>query len=100
MRTLASPRDRNYSMPRHSSRNLPLKLSGVSFCQGLPGSVRTGRRVWVGSAGRDPFARAPTRHLQLRAPPQTMSPAGTHRMAITAEEDPDAAVAVARILRR
>ena len=26
-------------MVRHSSRNLPLKLSLVPFCQGLPGSM-------------------------------------------------------------
>eukprot|EP00952_Eustigmatos_sp_NYUAD-ZCMA_P002693 11807-Eustigmatos_ZCMA.PRE.1 len=28
-------------MDRHSSRNLPLKLSSVPFCQGLPGSLST-----------------------------------------------------------
>ena len=26
-------------MLRHSSRNLPLKLSSVPFCHGLPGSI-------------------------------------------------------------
>jgi hypothetical protein len=26
-------------MLRHSSRNFPLKLSSVPFCQGLPGSL-------------------------------------------------------------
>ena len=28
-------------MARHSSRNLPLKLSVVPLCQGLPGSINT-----------------------------------------------------------
>ena len=28
------------SMLRHSSRNLPLKLSSAPFCQGFPGSIR------------------------------------------------------------
>jgi hypothetical protein len=32
-------RDRNHSRLRHSSRNLPLKLSVAPFCQGLPGSI-------------------------------------------------------------
>ena len=35
--TFASIRFRNHSMARHSSRNLPLTLSVVPFCQGLPG---------------------------------------------------------------
>jgi hypothetical protein len=32
-------RERNHSRLRHSSRNLPLKLSATPFCQGLPGSI-------------------------------------------------------------
>src|SRR3954452_13254412 len=39
MTTFASARERNHSSPRHSSRNLPLKLSATPFCQGLPGSI-------------------------------------------------------------
>ena len=39
MTTLASARERNHSRLRHSSRNLPLKLSATPFCQGLPGSI-------------------------------------------------------------
>ncbi len=31
--------DRSHSTLRHSSRNLPLKLSSAPFCQGLPGSI-------------------------------------------------------------
>src|SRR5690554_5892979 len=31
----------NHSVLRHSSRNLPLKLSFEPFCHGLPGSMRT-----------------------------------------------------------
>lgn len=37
---LASARERNHSRLRHSSRNLPLKLSLTPFCHGLPGSIR------------------------------------------------------------
>src|SRR3954454_785562 len=40
MITFASARDRNHSRLRHSSRNLPLKLSVTPFCQGLPGSIK------------------------------------------------------------
>src|SRR5262245_15323568 len=36
MITFASTRERNHSRLRHSSRNLPLKLSVTPFCQGLP----------------------------------------------------------------
>lgn len=39
MTTSASARARNHSMLRHSSRNLPLKLSLTSICHGLPGSL-------------------------------------------------------------
>src|ERR1700722_10617980 len=39
MMTFASARERNHSRFRHSSRNLPLKLSATPFCQGLPGSI-------------------------------------------------------------
>lgn len=39
MTTLASRRERNHSTDRHSSRNLPLKLSSAPFCQGLPESL-------------------------------------------------------------
>ena len=39
MTTLASRRLVNQLMLRHSSRNLPLKLSFVPFCQGLPGAM-------------------------------------------------------------
>ena len=31
---------RNHSMFRHSSRNRPLKLSFVPFCQGFPGAMK------------------------------------------------------------
>src|SRR5437763_15046745 len=37
--TFASARERNHSRLKHSSRNLPLKLSVTAFCQGLPGSI-------------------------------------------------------------
>src|SRR5256885_16629533 len=37
--TFASARERNHSRLRHSSRNLPLKLSVTPFCQGLPSSI-------------------------------------------------------------
>ncbi len=40
MTKAASLRERNHSMLKHSSRSLPLKLSLVPFCQGLPGSIR------------------------------------------------------------
>ena len=36
----ARARERNHSTLRHSSRSLPLKLSSLAFCQGLPGSIR------------------------------------------------------------
>src|SRR3954447_22608565 len=39
MTTFATARERNHSRLRHSSRNLPLKLSATPFCQGLPGSI-------------------------------------------------------------
>src|SRR5262245_49759975 len=39
MITVASARERNHSRLRHSSRNLPLKLSVTPFCQGLPGPI-------------------------------------------------------------
>lgn len=39
MITFASAREWNHSRLRHSSRNLPLKLSVTPFCQGLPGSI-------------------------------------------------------------
>src|SRR5439155_1357957 len=39
MITFASGRERNHSRLRHSSRNLPLKLSVTPFCQGFPGSI-------------------------------------------------------------
>ena len=37
--TFASIRFLNHCIPRHSSRNFPLKLSFDPFCQGLPGSM-------------------------------------------------------------
>jgi len=43
-------------------------------------------------------ARPLARHLQLGAAPQAMGALDPHRVSIAAEEDPDAAVAVARIL--
>ncbi len=39
MTTFASIRFRNHSIDKHSSRNFPLKLSFVPFCQGLPGLI-------------------------------------------------------------
>jgi hypothetical protein len=36
----ASARERDPSRPRHSTRNLPLKLSVTPFCQGLPGLMK------------------------------------------------------------
>ena len=39
-------------------------------------------------------------HLQPRTPPQPMRPAGAHAVAVAPEKDADAAIAVARILRR
>lgn len=53
------------SMDRHSSRSLPLKLSSVPFCQGLPGSLSTvampgcaihSRMAWLTNSGRCPNA--------------------------------------------
>jgi hypothetical protein len=44
--TLAWARERNHSMLKHSSRNLPLKLSLTPFCQGLPGSIRAVSMPW------------------------------------------------------
>src|SRR4029077_10118064 len=44
--TFASVRDRNHSRLRHSSRNLPLKLSVAPFCQGLPGSINAVAMPW------------------------------------------------------
>ena len=46
MTTLASVRERNHSMERHSSRHLPLKLSTMPFCQGLPGSIKAMPSPW------------------------------------------------------
>jgi hypothetical protein len=40
MSAFASVRVRNHSIPRHSSRKRPLKLSFVPFCQGFPGSMK------------------------------------------------------------
>src|SRR5919197_4952262 len=37
--TFASAREKNHSRLKHSSRNLPLKLSVTAFCQGSPGSI-------------------------------------------------------------
>ena len=42
MTTLASARDRNHSRLRHSSRNLPLKLSVAPFLPGLAGIDQRG----------------------------------------------------------
>ncbi len=39
MATFASIRFLNHCIPRHSSRNFPLKLSFAPFCQGFPGSI-------------------------------------------------------------
>jgi hypothetical protein len=39
MTTFASALDRNHSKLGRSSPNLPLKLSAMPFCQGLPGSI-------------------------------------------------------------
>ena len=39
MTTRASMRLRTHSSDKHSSRNLPLKLSSAPFRQGLPGSI-------------------------------------------------------------
>ena len=50
--TFASFLLRNHCIARHSPRNLPLKLSFVPFCQGLPGSM---------SAVSSPFATAQRR---------------------------------------
>lgn len=46
MMTLASARDLNHSSDRHSSRNLPLKLSPAAFCHGLPGSISAVSMPW------------------------------------------------------
>src|SRR5664279_2079833 len=40
MTTFAFARDRTHSTLRHSSRSLPLTLSSLAFCQGLPGSIK------------------------------------------------------------
>jgi len=44
--TFASARERNHSRLRHSSRNLPLKLSLTPFCHGLPGSMNAVPMPW------------------------------------------------------
>ena len=36
---------------RHSSRNLPLKLSMYAFSFGLPGRIEVAPRSWTGIAG-------------------------------------------------
>jgi hypothetical protein len=46
MTTLAWARERNHSALKHSSRNLPLKLSATPFCQGLPGSINAVSMPW------------------------------------------------------
>ena len=62
MTILASARERNHSRLRHSSRNLPLKLSVVPFCQGF---------VWIDQGGLDtlvddpPVAPPPPRRNKL-----------------------------------
>lgn len=58
--TVASRRKRNHSIDRHSSRNLPLKLSSVPFCHGLPASLMHGDDARV----RDPFQDALADELQ------------------------------------
>ena len=40
--TRASRSEANHSRHRHSSLSLPLKLSHLPFCQGLPGSIKIG----------------------------------------------------------
>ena len=40
MHTRAAARLENQCMLRHSSRNFPLKLSLVAFCQGFPGAMK------------------------------------------------------------
>jgi hypothetical protein len=42
MIAFASILERNHSMPRHSSRKRPLKLSFVPFCEGVPSSTSRG----------------------------------------------------------
>ncbi len=44
--TLASTNLWKSSASRHSRRNVPLKLSLLPFCQGLPGSIRHGIISW------------------------------------------------------
>src|SRR5207237_9227850 len=65
-----------------------------------PHLVRSRRRLRARTASGNALPRSLSRHLQLRHTPQPMCPAEAHLMAIAAEEDADASVAVARILRR
>jgi len=56
MTILASAQERNHSRLRHSSRNLPLKLSVAPFCQGSLGSINAVSMSWSTihfSNGRD-----------------------------------------------
>ena len=50
-----------------------------------PYLARARRSLQARPSGRDPLARATTGHLQIRDPPEAMCPAGTHRVAITAQ---------------
>jgi hypothetical protein len=148
MITFAPARERNHSRLRHSSRNLPLKLSVTPFCQGLPGLinavpipcatiqdnsvldtnsgplslrrnagtplellavgamtvgphlVRAARPLRSRASRGEALPRPLARHLQPSRPPQPMRPARAHAIAVAPEKDADAAIAVARILRR
>jgi hypothetical protein len=89
MTIFASIRFLNHSMLRHSSRNLPLKLSFDPFCHGLPGSMCC-------HAPPRPLSR----HLQPMQAPEAVRPVGTHPVATALQEDLDAPISVTRILGR
>jgi hypothetical protein len=188
MIAVASGLERNHSMLKHTSRSLPLKLSSVPFCHGLPGSMcavstcarrqpaqdrsrdelrpvvgaqAPGRAVHAdqprqhldhparpdaarhvdgehlarplvhdrealeplpvgagvedevvrpdlvasrrherpGPSGGHAAPRPPSRHLQLALAPEPVSAIVAHAVAVAAEEDPDPAVAVPRVVR-
>jgi hypothetical protein len=65
-----------------------------------PDLVRTARRLRSRPSRGNPLLRPLARHLQPCRPPQSMRPARAHAIAVAPKKDADAAIAVARILRR
>src|SRR5947207_3559931 len=65
-----------------------------------PDLVRPAWRLRPWPNGRDTLPRPLARQLQARRLPQAIGPTGAHAIAVAAEKDANAAVAVARILCR